>query len=499
MSTNSPELRQVQLTPRTNTWSGGRRLGMPSLALRFSERRLLLVLVDLVMMNGALFCALLLRSNPDFTASVVWSRMTWFVLLSALWIAIATVLNIYDLAIAASVMRSLWTTSGAICLTGLTYSLIPYITPTLPRYRLEALLFPLLALLGVGFWRTLYALVFVQPIFHQRALVVGNSWIGQTLAEAIARQDADNEARNGSTGYHLLGLVSDNGEPVSGVEGVPFLGASCDLVRLARELRPDELVMAVDDTTQVEGEVFHAILDCHEMGVSITTITSLYERLMSRVPLEPSVGQLSVALPISHSPIHRFYLVLRRVLDIVVSFLGCILVLAIAPFVWLANQISSPGPLFYLQRRVGMSGRTYRLVKFRSMTVDAESKTGPIWASESDDRTTPVGRFLRKTRLDEVPQFWNVLKGQMSLIGPRPERPEMVSQLTQEIPFYRARHAIKPGITGWAQVKYKYGASIADARLKLQYDLYYIKHQGLYLDLHVLLRTIEVVLGFKGR
>ena len=498
MSTDSPELPQVQMTPRVTSWSA-RRLRLPNLALRFSERRLLLVLFDLLMLNAAFFFALIIRSNSALTLAVIRERLPWFVLLSALWIAVGIVLDIYDLARAASILPSLWFTSSATGLTGLIYIFIPYVTPTFPRHRMEALLFPLLALAGIGAWRIFYAQVFVQPIFHQRALVVGNSWIGRTLAGVIARGGADGESRYRAVGYHLLGFVGDNSDSVWSVESIPFLGTSGDLVRLARELRPDELVMAVADTTQIHGELFQAILDCREMGISITTMESLYERLMGRVPLEPSLSQLSIALPINHSSTHRFYLVFRRLLDILVSLLGCLLIMVIAPFVWLANRLSSPGSLFYFQRRIGKSGRPFNLVKFRSMIVDAERNTGPVWASESDDRITPVGRLLRRTRLDEVPQFWNVLMGEMSLIGPRPERPEMVAGLTRQIPFYRARHAIRPGITGWAQVKYRYGASITDGRLKLQYDLYYIKHQGPYLDLLVLLRTIEVVLGLKGR
>jgi lipopolysaccharide/colanic/teichoic acid biosynthesis glycosyltransferase len=148
---------------------------------------------------------------------------------------------------------------------------------------------------------------------------------------------------------------------------------------------------------------------------------------------------------------------------------------------------------------VGQGGRVFGVVKFRSMVVNAEEHTGVVWATENDGRVTPVGRLLRKTRLDESPQFWNVVKGDMGLIGPRPERPEFITQLAQQIPFYRVRHAVKPGITGWAQVKYRYGASVHDALVKLQYDLYYIKHQGFYLDLLILLKTVQVVLGLKGR
>lgn len=153
----------------------------------------------------------------------------------------------------------------------------------------------------------------------------------------------------------------------------------------------------------------------------------------------------------------------------------------------------------YSQERIGKAGKVFRVLKFRSMVVDAEARTGAVWAKEKDDRITPIGHLLRKSRLDELPQFWNVLKGEMSLIGPRPERQHFVEILEQEIPFYRLRHAIKPGITGWAQVNYRYGASASDTLIKLRYDFYYIKHQSAILDLVILLKTIRLVLGLKGR
>ncbi|RYE18053.1 MAG: sugar transferase, partial [Sphingobacteriaceae bacterium] len=207
---------------------------------------------------------------------------------------------------------------------------------------------------------------------------------------------------------------------------------------------------------------------------------------------------LAVAMPIVQKPTHRFYLVLQRGFDILGALVGCVLLALVIPWVWLANCIGSPGPLFYCQERVGKGGRPFQIVKFRSMRTDAE-KFGAVWAQENDPRITPVGRLLRGSRLDEMPQFWNILRGDMSLIGPRPERPHFVSQLTREIPFYRVRHAVKPGLTGWAQVRYRYGASVEDSLVKLQYDLFYIKRQSLLLDAEVVFKTIPIILGFKGR
>lgn len=191
-------------------------------------------------------------------------------------------------------------------------------------------------------------------------------------------------------------------------------------------------------------------------------------------------------------------MVINRLINVLIGFVGVLVILLVVPFVWLGNLIFSRGPLLYSQERVGKNGRLFTIYKFRSMVVDAEAKTGAVWASKNDSRITPLGRFLRKTRVDELPQFWNLFRGDMNLIGPRPERPQFVDELKKTIPFFNLRHSIKPGITGWAQVSYKYGASTTDALVKLQYDLYYIKYRSLLLDLRIVFKTITVVLKFKG-
>lgn len=175
-----------------------------------------------------------------------------------------------------------------------------------------------------------------------------------------------------------------------------------------------------------------------------------------------------------------------------------LLLAILLPFIALAIRLDSPGSVFYTQEREGRGGRRFRIIKFRSMVADAERAGKAVWATRDDPRITRVGKFMRRTRLDELPQFVNVLRGEMSIVGPRPERPQFVAQLQEEIPFYRARLSVKPGLTGWAQVKYRYGNTTEDALIKLQYDLYYIKHQSMVLDILILLRTIRVVLGFKG-
>lgn len=194
----------------------------------------------------------------------------------------------------------------------------------------------------------------------------------------------------------------------------------------------------------------------------------------------------------------RFYYGLKRLIDLGAAGVGLFGLLVISPLIWLVNLLTSPGDLLYVQDRVGQGNRIFRMVKFRSMIMNAEADTGPVWAQENDARITPIGHFLRKSRLDEMPQFWNVLKGEMSLVGPRPERPEFVESLVEEIPEFQSRHVVKPGITGWAQVNHRYVASVDDTLIKLQYDLYYIEHQGGRLDTEIVSKTVRVVLAMQG-
>jgi exopolysaccharide biosynthesis polyprenyl glycosylphosphotransferase len=191
-------------------------------------------------------------------------------------------------------------------------------------------------------------------------------------------------------------------------------------------------------------------------------------------------------------------MVCKRVTDILAALMGLVLSLPLCLLTALAIKLTSPGPVFFRQERTGQDGAPFRLIKFRTMRIDAEKESGPVWAQKNDTRVTPVGRFLRKSRIDEIPQFLNILAGQMSFVGPRPERPHFVAQLQQQVPFYPLRHTVKPGLTGWAQVRHPYGASIEDAQEKLRYDLYYIKNMSVMFDLNIILRTVGVILGAKG-
>ncbi|MDH4138371.1 MAG: exopolysaccharide biosynthesis polyprenyl glycosylphosphotransferase, partial [Anaerolineae bacterium] len=312
---------------------------------------------------------------------------------------------------------------------------------------------------------------------------------GQTIAQAIYD--------NLSADYEIVGFIDDDPHKQGQtLEGIPVLGNHSKLVAWAEEKGISEIVLAI--TRDLSGDMFQAVMDCNERGIQITPMPILFEQMTGRVAVEHVGNNWFIVLPIDGVSTYSLFMLLKRIADILISVLGLAFLLALLPFVALAIYLESPGPIFYSQDRVGRAGQTFQLIKLRSMAPDAEQDGQPRWAEENDKRATRVGRFLRRTRLDELPQCLNVLRGEMSLIGPRPERPEFVAELQKRIPFYRSRLAVRPGLTGWAQVNYHYGSSVEDALAKLQYDLYYIKHQSLYLDLLILLKTIGVVLSFQG-
>jgi exopolysaccharide biosynthesis polyprenyl glycosylphosphotransferase len=274
------------------------------------------------------------------------------------------------------------------------------------------------------------------------------------------------------------------------------IGSTPQLLQLVQARNATDIVIAINH--DVPGAVLASVMDCYEHGVQVSTMTELYERFTQRVPVEHVGDNWFVVLPLSGSHQNLTFRIVKRVADIFISLLGLAVFFVMLPLLALAVKLDSPGPVFYRQRRVGRGGQIFELVKLRSMVPDAEIAGEAKWAAKYDDRVTRVGRILRRTRLDEVPQLINVLRGEMSLIGPRPERPEFMDQLQAEIPFFRTRLTVKPGLTGWAQVNYDYGRSVVDALEKLRYDLYYIKHQSVRLDFIILLKTINTIVMLKG-
>lgn len=470
------------------------------LKLTPAERQALLAAVDLALVNAALLIAVSAWNGFEPSLHTVWGNFKWFVTLTAVWLAAALVLDLYNLGRAASTTNIVASAGLAALLGGGFYLAVPWLTPPILTRR-YALGFVLLTTVAICAWRAFYALTLVQPAFHRRALILGAPGTARRLIGELQRaSQASNANPFRGSGYAFVGLVCDRGETsAEPLPGLPWLGRVRDLAALAGRYSVDEVVIAMDNGRPSSAAVHEALLDCRELDLQVRTLSEVYERLTSRLPVGYAERDMDLVLGPVDSPTYRLYAVAKRAMDLLLGLIGVAALAAVIPGVALANALWSPGPLFYRQTRTGKGGRSFVLIKFRSMVVDAEKFTGATWSEDDDPRITRVGRLLRKTRLDELPQFLNVLRGEMSAVGPRPERPSIVGRLARELPLYRARHAVKPGVSGWAQVRYRYGNTVEDARKKLEYDLYYVKHANLYLDLMIVLQTARVVLRLRGK
>jgi exopolysaccharide biosynthesis polyprenyl glycosylphosphotransferase len=469
------------------------------LHLTAAERKYLLLLVDLLLINGSLLVAVTAWRVFSPSLTTVAANAKWFLTLSILWIVVAGGFDVYNLARSAST-TSIMVSAGLAALTSaLVYLAIPTLTPIVPS-RTYALVFVALTTASVVGWRMVYARVLVQPAFRRQALILGMGESAPSLIEALQQGgEAENANPFRGTGYRIIGLVTDGAaDPGVRLGDLLLLGHTRHLVSLARRHGADEIVVALDENA-ISTETHQVLLDCRELGLQVSTLAEVYEKLAGRLQVDYARHDLRLILSPPDSPAARLYAGLKRLLDLSLALCGQFSLGLTLPWVALGNALFSPGPLFYRQQRVGQGGRPFALIKFRTMIPDAEKTTGAVWCDDDDPRVTPVGRLLRKTRLDELPQFLNVLKGEMSIVGPRPERPHFVGQLSRALPLYRARHAVKPGITGWAQVRYGYGSSVEDGRIKLEYDLFYVKHASLFMDLLILLHTVRVVLGMRGQ
>ena len=365
-------------------------------------------------------------------------------------------------------------------------AVIGYLVPPLRLGRRAYALSFVLSLAAVFCLRLAYRHLAQSARNRRRLLLLGSGRPAEIIADAV----------NGSNpNYEMVGCVDGYPDRIGQqLNGVKILGTVEDLGRVSRIARPDVIVVALKERRQ--SLPLPAILECKLQGIEVEDWPNFYEKLTGKIlvtDLRPS--WLIFSDGFRKSNLTR---TVKRGLDLLLSAVGLLLSVPLFPLIALLTKLDSPGPVFYRQERLGQGGKAFWLIKFRTMRRDAEGQTGPVWAGKRDPRVTPVGRILRRTRLDEVPQLINVLRGEMSIVGPRPERPAFVRELQEKVPFYIHRLAIKPGITGWAQVKYRYGSTVEDALEKLQYDLYYIKNISIFLDLLILLQTVQVVLLAKG-
>jgi len=469
-------------TPKPFTWR-----------LRPSERKYLLFIGDLVANILALMLALYFWAMRDAWLDFSWEFLRerpdyWFYLLPVAWFLLTT--ELYDVRRAGRVSDTI---QGIAIGTGIflsVYLLVFFIAPpnSLPRrgfavYILAVTVFTLI-------WRLIYIRVFTTPRFLRRTLVVGAGRAGSTLARIISS--------TWPQPYYLVGFIDDDAEKIGQeIEGFCVFGGSDQLFEIIRDHQVTDIIFAI--SVNMQPKMFQALIDAEEQGVEITTMPVVYEEVLGRVPIFLLESDWILRSFFDTAHVSGFFEMIKRFLDIIGGLFGSIMLLILFPFIALAIFIDTGRPIFYSQTRLCKSGQSYKILKFRTMNKDAEKDGVARPASENDSRVTTVGKILRKSHLDEFPQFINVLRGEMSLVGPRAERPEIIEELQAQVPFYRGRLLVRPGVTGWAQINYGYANTVAANGVKLEYDLYYIKHRNLMLDLNILIRTIGQVIGLRGQ
>lgn len=459
---------------------------MPILPTALTWRPALLIAFESVLIVSSLLAAARLwlgevAWTPDALAET-WPKAIIVAVVCQLSLYYA---ELYDLRVVADrrelMVRVLQALGAASLVLALTY----YVLPTLIIGRGVFLVASLLVVFTVAGWRFAFEWLSLAVGPAERLLVVGTSAASQELAREL-------NSRRKELGVDIVGFADD--QAAAEELGFPIVGRFEDIPRVVRDERVDRVVVSLVDA---RGKLpMERLLDMKLDGVRFDHLSAVYEQYTGKIAVEnlrPSYLIFNEGFRTS-----KLQLILKRAFDIILAIIGLIVAAPIMLLTGLAVRLTSPGPALYHQIRVGQNGRHFTVHKFRSMRQDAEAKSGAVWAQKNDPRITPIGRFCRKTRLDELPQLWNVLVGDMSFVGPRPERPEFVEQLSEQIPYYRQRHVVKPGVTGWAQVMYSYGASVEDAVEKLQYDLFYIKHLSVAFDVFVLFKTVQTVVLRRG-
>ena len=456
-----------------------------------SERRFALLLGDVMMAILATGLVLLGLGAMD-GASTAMDYLTaywyWLPVMVSLWVGLGWLNDLYHIASSHDHRR---VTQGVVLTSvmglGLFFAL-SWIVPFVPPFGFVAAAWGMTSV-GIFAWRNLYLTLSDAFLpFDQRVLVIGRGARAKVITDVLKENETPH--------YFVAGYVEDPADVgLQWKDDLPTLGEIYELSDVAQLNNIHQVIVATEGP--VSEELFSALVNCQANGVPVAWMPDAYEKLLHRIPVEyidPAWGLFAV----QGKPIfRRLQLASKRILDLSIFILALPIFAIVVPLLAVAIKLDSKGPVFYNQIRAGRGGQPFTIYKFRTMVTDAE-KNGAQWAQKNDTRITRVGRFLRKTRLDELPQIINVFRGEMSFVGPRPERPEFVAELSEQIPFFSTRMLVKPGLTGWAQIHYDYGNTVEDARMKLEYDFYYVRYWSIWMDIYTLFRTIAVVAMFKG-
>jgi exopolysaccharide biosynthesis polyprenyl glycosylphosphotransferase len=453
-----------------------------------SERKLLLRFFDVIFVLLGLYCISFIFHFNYFKFTT--TNFYWTIVLAVYINAFGAIFEMYNLQVASNhfqVLRSVILTTST---TVIFYLLTPIFSPQLPKNRWQLIVFYVTIFTALYAWRMIYVRFLASHRFVQNAVLICDREQVQELVLGLESVDPH---------YKIIGYVNSDFYSKTEFEYqyVKHIKRD-DLTTFVSENGISEIVVACQKTDGITPELYQQLLYLLESGKSIREYTQVYESKTQRIPVQYISRDFYRFFPFSRSNQNKFYIYFIRLFEIIFSLIGLGLGLVLIPLIVLCNVFWNKGKLFYTQKRVGKDGVVFKIIKFRTMVKNAE-KSGAVFAKTNDTRVTKLGKFLRKTRIDEIPQFINILKGEMAVIGPRPERPVFVKEIAQIMPFYETRHIIKPGLTGWAQVNYSYGEKLEDSLVKLQYDLYYIKHRSIYLDLNIAFKTISTVLFYRGQ
>ena len=410
----------------------------------------------------------------------------WTIVLALYLNFFGTIFEMYNLQIASNrfqVGKSILLTTS---LTTLLYLLTPVFTPVLPSNRLQIILFFFALLVALLLWRNFYIIFLASQRFVKKVLFIASSKEIDSLVTELFSVNPH---------YKVMGYIATDDQPnPTQIDLVNEL----DLEDFIYKNYISEIVVTHIENKHNSAELYTELLGYLEAGVVIRQYKEVYEHSTYRLPIDFKSKEIYKFFPFSRSNQNKLYMYYSRFIDLFFSITGLLVFFLIVPILWTVNLFANKGTFFYTQERVGKNGIPFTIYKLRTMVQDAE-KEGAVFATANDIRITPFGKFLRKTRVDELPQFINVLKGDMAIIGPRPERPIFVNEIAKNIPLYQTRHVIKPGLTGWAQVNYSYGSNLEDSLMKLRYDLYYIKHRSLFLDINIVVKTMSTILFYRGQ
>lgn len=453
-----------------------------------SERKILLRIFDVISVLLSLYLVGVVFKFNYFNISE--TNFYWTIVLGIYLNFIGSVFEMYNLQVASNqfqVIKSIILTSS---ITVLIYLLTPIFTPKLPANRIQILIFYIAIFIALFIWRLIYVRFFASNRFSKKVILICDKEQLKELIHALESADPH---------YRVLGFVNSDSADTKTNDDIKISNIDIDNLELfVKKNFISEIVVASQKTDGITVNLYNQLIHLLENGFIIREYTQVYENITQRIPVQYVSRDFYRYFPFSRSNQNHFYLNIVRFFEIVFSLTGLLIGVIILPIILIGNLFGNRGKLFYSQERVGKNGKIFKIIKYRTMVKNAEVE-GAVFATINDSRVTTFGKIMRKSRMDEIPQFINILKGDMAVIGPRPERPVFVNEIAEVMPFYETRHVIKPGLTGWAQVNYSYGETIDDSLIKLQYDLYYIKHRSIFLDVNIIFKTLSTVLLYRGQ